>query len=136
MAYQKDAGTPQSVSVCEAERNHIKEHCVSIFRMSKNFIQEHGKYTDPYKKHNNRIFIGQDKLRNTTSNLFDFAVKSGSEIFNSEDPFNTAVEVVGKKMIGNSLSKMLTSQCSGVIGLAVSSVSPNVLELKMSVPNH
>ena len=72
---------------------------------------------------------GQEKVKNTASNLFEFAVRSGSEIFNSEDPFNTAVEVVGKKMIGNSLSKMLTSQCSGVIGLAVSSVSPNVMKL-------
>ncbi len=72
------------------------------------------------------IIPGQDKVRNTASNLFEFAVRSGSEIFSSEDPFNTAVEVVGKKMIGNSLSKMLTSQCSGVSGLAVSSVSPNV----------
>ena len=80
------------------------------------------------------IFLGQDKLRHTTSNLFEFAVRSGSEIFNSEDPFNTAIEVVGKKMIGNSLSKMLTSQCSGVIGLAVSTVSPNVLQFMFS-PN-
>lgn len=80
-------------------------------------------------------FLGQDKLRHTTSNLFEFAVRSGSEIFNSEDPFNTAIEVVGKKMIGNSLSKMLTSQCSGVIGLAVSTVSPNVLKSNLSKPN-
>ena len=65
-------------------------------------------------------------MRSTTSNLFEFAVRSGSEIFNSEDPFSTAVDIVGKKMIGNSLSKMLTSQCCGVIGLAVSTVSPNV----------
>ena len=43
MAYQKDASTPQSVSVCAAERDHIKNNCVSIFRMSKEFIQEHGK---------------------------------------------------------------------------------------------
>lgn len=42
MACQKVDSTPQSVSVCDAEKNHIKDQCVSIFRMSKNFIQEHG----------------------------------------------------------------------------------------------
>ena len=45
MATQQDAQTPQSVSVCEAEKNYIKEKCVSIFKMSKSFIQEHGMYS-------------------------------------------------------------------------------------------
>lgn len=50
MAYQKDASTPQSVSVCEAERDHIKNNCVSIFKMSKDFIQEHGKSNFLFEK--------------------------------------------------------------------------------------
>ena len=88
------------------------------------------------KEHHHVItFLGQDKLRHTTSKLFEFAVKSGTEIFSSEDPFNTAMEVVGKKMISNSLSKMLTTQCSGVIGLAVSSVHPPVWKSNVSKPS-
>lgn len=45
MATKQDAQTPQSVNVCEAEKNYIKEKCVSIFKMSKSFIQEHGLYS-------------------------------------------------------------------------------------------
>ena len=44
MASQTNTNTPQSVSVCDAEKNHVKNQCVSMFRMSKNFIQEHGKW--------------------------------------------------------------------------------------------
>ena len=53
-------------------------------------------------------------------------MKYGSEIANSCDPLAAAIAVGGKSGIGVSLSRFSASQCAGLIGVIVTSITPQV----------
>ena len=57
----------------------------------------------------------------------EFAVKYGTEIANSCDPLTAAISVGGKTGVGAALSKFSASQCAGLVGVIVSSITPQVL---------
>ena len=58
-------------------------------------------------------------------------MKYGSEIANSCDPLAAAIAVGGKSGIGVSLSRFSASQCAGLIGVIVTSITPQVKELSI-----
>lgn len=66
-----------------------------------------------------------DFVREAASKLFDVTLNTGSDILSSVDPFSKALEIFGKKVVANSLSKVLATQCSGVFGV-FTSFMPNV----------
>ena len=76
---------------------------------------------------------GGDKVADVTSKLFEFSLKTGAEILQSpEDVFQTAINIFGRNVVRNSLSKLSTSQCAGLIGVVVTTLAPQVKLLKSS----
>ena len=70
---------------------------------------------------------GGDKVAEVTSKLFEFSLKTGAEIMQSpEDILDTAFKIFGRNVVGNSLSKLSTTQCAGLIGVVVTSIAPQV----------
>lgn len=45
---------------------------------------------------------------------------AGTDILSSGDPFAKALEIFGRRVVANSLSKVLATQCSGVFGIFTS----------------
>ena len=66
-----------------------------------------------------------DFVKDAASKLFDVTLNAGSDILSAVDPFSKALEIFGKKVVSNSLSKVLATQCSGVFGV-FTSFMPNV----------
>ena len=67
----------------------------------------------------------KDMLDKTTKTV-ESVVKIGLEIERSSDPFSAAVAVGGKAGIGAALSRFSASQCAGLVGVIVSSITPQV----------
>jgi hypothetical protein len=61
-----------------------------------------------------------------SSKLAEYAVKYGAEVANSSDPLAAASAVGGKNGVGVSLSRFSASQCAGLIGVIVTSITPQV----------
>ena len=61
-----------------------------------------------------------------SSKLAESAIKYGAEVANSSDPLQAAIAVGGKTGVGVSLSRFSASQCAGLIGVIVTSISPQV----------
>ena len=61
-----------------------------------------------------------------TSKVAESAIKYGTEIATACDPLSAAIAVGGKLGVGASLSKFSASQCAGLIGVIVSSITPQV----------
>ena len=53
-------------------------------------------------------------------------MKYGIEIANSSDPLSAAIAVGGKTGVGSALSRFSASQCAGLVGVIVSSITPQV----------
>ena len=53
-------------------------------------------------------------------------IKYGLEVATSHDPLGAAIEVGGKTGVGVSLSRFSASQCAGLIGVMVTSITPQV----------
>ena len=69
--------------------------------------------------------IRKDKLDQTTKTV-ESVIKIGLEIARSSDPFSAAVAAGGKAGIGGALSRFSASQCAGLVGVIVSSITPQV----------
>jgi hypothetical protein len=54
------------------------------------------------------------------------ALKYGLEVASASDPLAAAIAVGGKTGVGVSLSRFSASQCAGLVGVIVSSVTPQV----------
>ena len=61
---------------------------------------------------------------NVTKKNLENTLKSGLEMLASVDPLETAISIFGRTMIGNALSELSISQCSGLIGMIISSLAP------------
>ena len=53
-------------------------------------------------------------------------IKYGAEIARATDPLAAAIAVGGKTGVGVSLSRFTASQCAGLVGVIVSSITPQV----------
>jgi hypothetical protein len=60
-------------------------------------------------------------------------IKYGSEVATACDPLEAAISLGGKVGVGLSLSRFSASQCAGLVGVIVSSITPQVIFLKYSV---
>ena len=60
--------------------------------------------------------VGRKSMENT--------LKNGVDMLNSVDPFETAVNIFGRSVIGSILSELSLSQCSGLIGIILSTFAP------------
>ena len=74
-----------------------------------------------------------DTLKSMKKHLFgvvtkasETVIKYGSEVASSCDPLAAAIAVGGKVGIGVSLSRFSASQCAGLVGVMVSSITPQV----------
>ena len=56
-------------------------------------------------------------------------IKYGAEIATACDPLAAAIDVGGKTGVGLSLSRFSASQCAGIVGLIVSSITPQVNQI-------
>ena len=56
----------------------------------------------------------------------ELAVKYGVEVASSCDPLAAAIAVGGKSGVGVSLSRFTASQCAGLVGVIVTSITPQV----------
>ena len=61
-----------------------------------------------------------------TSKLTESVLKYGAEVATACDPLSAAIAIGGKLGVGASLSKFSASQCAGLIGVIVSSITPQV----------
>lgn len=61
--------------------------------------------------------------------LVEIALKYGAEFSISNNPLAAAIGITEKAIIGKCLSKFSASQCAGIVGLFVSSISPQVLSI-------
>ena len=59
--------------------------------------------------------------------LVEIALKYGAELSISKNPLAAAIGITEKAIIGKCLSKFSASQCAGIVGLFVSSISPQIL---------
>lgn len=59
-------------------------------------------------------------IKEAASKLFDVTFNAGTDILSSGDPFAKALEIFGRRVVANSLSKVLATQCSGVFGIFTS----------------
>ena len=60
--------------------------------------------------------VGRKSMENT--------LKNGVDMLNSVDPFETAMNIFGRSVIGSILSELSLSQCSGLIGIILSTIAP------------
>lgn len=58
--------------------------------------------------------------------LFEHTWKTGANLFKTNDPVESALEIFGKNIVQRSLSKASTFQCAGLIGVIVTSIAPQV----------
>ena len=70
--------------------------------------------------------IKKEKMSDAALKSFESTWKKGSEVFGSCEPFDAALQIFGKSLLGTTFSKVSATQCSGLIGLLVSSISPEV----------
>ena len=69
--------------------------------------------------------VKQDLTGRATKSV-EYAIKYGSEIANSCDPLAAAIAIGGKAGVGVSLSRSSASQCAGLVGVIVTSITPQV----------
>ena len=78
---------------------------------------------------------GGDRVADVTSKLFEFSLKTGAEILQSpEDVFQTAISIFGRNVVRNSLSRLSTTQCAGLVGFVVTTLAPQVKILYNTIP--
>lgn len=106
-----ESQSPQSIHVNDVELNHIKEKLTSVFRKYSNMIHEEA---------NNETVV------KATTKLFEMAWKGGSEFLSTNDPFEAALSLFGKNVVGSSLSRISTNQVAGLLGVIISTVQPQV----------
>ena len=70
--------------------------------------------------------IKKEKISDAALKTFETTWKKGSEVFGSCEPFDAALQVFGKSFLGTTFSKVSATQCSGLFGLLVTSISPEV----------
>ena len=70
--------------------------------------------------------LKKEKMSDAALKSFETTWKKGSEVFGSCEPFDAALHVFGKSFLGTTFSKISATQCSGLIGLIVTSISPEV----------
>ena len=68
----------------------------------------------------------KEKISDAALKSFETTWKKGSEVFGSCEPFDAALHVFGKSFLGTTFSKISATQCSGLNGLIVTSISPEV----------
>ena len=62
--------------------------------------------------------------KNVARKSLENTLKNGVDILNSVDPFETAINIFGRSVIGSILSELSVSQCSGLIGIILSTIAP------------
>jgi hypothetical protein len=74
-------------------------------------------------------------IRNQVSGIalktVETVIKYGAEVATACDPVAAAIDVGGKKGVGVSLSRFSASQCAGIVGVIVSSITPQVVYSKV-----
>ena len=71
-------------------------------------------------------FLKKEKMSDAALKSFETTWKKGSEVFGSCEPFDAALQIFGKSFLGTSLSKVSATQCSGLIGMLATCISPEV----------
>ena len=70
-----------------------------------------------------------NKMYGLACKTTESAIKYGAEVATACDPVAAAIALGGKIGVGASLSKFSASQCAGLIGVIVSSITPQVNSL-------
>lgn len=109
-----ESSSRQSTQVSDEELNHIKVKLTSVFRKYSNMVHEESK---------------NEKVVKAAAKLFEMAWKGGSEFLSTKDPFEAALSLFGKNVVGSSLSKISTNQVAGLLGVIISSVQPQVVKI-------
>ena len=65
-----------------------------------------------------------EKVKKALPNI----LKNGAELITSADSFESAIKILGRTVVGNALSEMSLTQCSGLVGVILSTVAPEVLK--------
>ena len=68
----------------------------------------------------------KEKISDAALKSFETTWKKGSEVFGSCEPFDAALQIFGKTFLGTTFSKVSATHCSGLIGLLVTTISPEV----------
>ena len=71
----------------------------------------------------------KERISDAALKAFESTWKKGSELFGSCEPFDAALQIFGKSVLGSSFSKISATQCSGLIGMFVTTISPEVLQI-------
>ena len=66
-----------------------------------------------------------EKVKKALPNI----IKNGAELITSADSFESAIKILGRTVVGNALSEMSLTQCSGLVGVILSTVAPEVSKL-------
>ena len=63
-----------------------------------------------------------EKVKKALPNI----IRNGAEIITSADSFASSIKILGRTVVGNALSEISLTQCSGLVGLILSTVAPEV----------
>ena len=63
-----------------------------------------------------------EKVKKALPNI----IRNGAEIISSADSFASTIKILGRTVVGNALSEMSLTQCSGLVGVILSTVAPEV----------
>ena len=69
---------------------------------------------------------GKKHILGAAKKASEAALKYGLEVARSGDPLAAAIAIGGKVGVGVSLSRFSASQCAGLVGVIVSSITPQV----------
>ena len=108
-----DSTNRQSIHVDESEMCLIKEKLTTVFRKYSNMIHEES---------------NNEKVVKAATKLFEMAWKGGAEFLSTNDPFEAAMSLFGKNVVGCSLSRISTNQVAGLLGIMISTLQPQVFQ--------
>ena len=116
---------------CREDKQILKCATPSVIRKGLCMVRDKGIWA-LYAKFFNQINLGGKMQKNVyglACKATESAIKYGAEVATACDPVAAAIAVGGKIGVGASLSKFSASQCAGLIGVIVSSISPQVIKL-------
>ena len=106
------------------ENHKLKSVTPSVIRRGLCMVRQESEKTLSKKK--TQLIQRSRGIVECAGKIAETAVKYGIEVATSGDPLAAAIEVGGKSGVGVALSRFSASQCAGIIGVIVSSITPHV----------
>ena len=88
------------------------------------------------KERKAQLIQSKKGLVECASKVAQTAIKYGVEVAKSCDPLAAAIALGGRSGVGVSLSHFSASQCAGIVGIIVTSITPQVRTKNIWIKKH